>query len=339
MAVAVGLPPALGIDAPHLGILLGHPSRLGPGGGGEERVEAARGEPVHDAIEPSELEAALLGLEVAPGEDADREGVATRLLHEAEVLLDDRRLVEPLVGVPVPAVQDVRKAGDDRGVAIRRRGESGARPGGRGAEQAAGKGQPGGGAQRSLEEVATREFGGARRRWAQGLTSTRAVGWCRRTSRHAGASLCAAGRRLDSSGASSAREPVDPPPGLPNAGATLPPLLPVPIGQGTGATCYTRRRIPDHRAMVRSLRRSAVVIGISATALAAAAPEPPAYKDPRIPVERRVSDLLARMTLEEKAAQTLALWRQKDRITSDDGRFDPGRGGPTLSHGIGPLPP
>jgi beta-glucosidase len=89
--------------------------------------------------------------------------------------------------------------------------------------------------------------------------------------------------------------------------------------------------------MVRSLRRSAIVIGISATSLAAVAPERPAYKDPRVPVDRRVSDLLARMTLEEKAAQTLALWRGKERITSDDGRFDPERGGPTLAHGIGQL--
>ena len=32
------------------------------------------------------------------------------------------------------------------------------------------------------------------------------------------------------------------------------------------------------------------------------------YRDPRLPIERRVSDLLSRMTLDEKVAQMLCLW-------------------------------
>ena len=34
----------------------------------------------------------------------------------------------------------------------------------------------------------------------------------------------------------------------------------------------------------------------------------PDYKNPRLPVEQRVADLLSRMTLEEKVAQLTCLW-------------------------------
>ena len=39
--------------------------------------------------------------------------------------------------------------------------------------------------------------------------------------------------------------------------------------------------------------------------------EGPAYKDPEKSIEHRVSDLLYRMTLEEKVAQLLSLWEDK----------------------------
>ena len=58
-------------------------------------------------------------------------------------------------------------------------------------------------------------------------------------------------------------------------------------------------------------------------ALAAAAPESPAplYKDASQPIERRVEDLLSRMTLDEKVAQLVAVWEHKDRIQTPDGHF------------------
>jgi len=40
-------------------------------------------------------------------------------------------------------------------------------------------------------------------------------------------------------------------------------------------------------------------------------PDKPAYRNPDLPVPRRVKDLLARMTLKEKAAQMLCVWQQK----------------------------
>lgn len=42
------------------------------------------------------------------------------------------------------------------------------------------------------------------------------------------------------------------------------------------------------------------------------------YKDPALPVEARVKDLLARMTLEEKVAQMIALWFTKADILAPD---------------------
>ena len=48
-----------------------------------------------------------------------------------------------------------------------------------------------------------------------------------------------------------------------------------------------------------------------------------AYRNPALPPARRVKDLLARMTLEEKAAQTMCVWQKKvDTLVDDDGNFD-----------------
>lgn len=49
----------------------------------------------------------------------------------------------------------------------------------------------------------------------------------------------------------------------------------------------------------------------------------PAYRNPKLPVERRVKDLLSRMTLKEKVAQMLCIWQQKSSTMVDEkGRFD-----------------
>jgi len=71
--------------------------------------------------------------------------------------------------------------------------------------------------------------------------------------------------------------------------------------------------------------------------LAADAADRPLYKDPSQPVEQRVADLLGRMTLEEKLAQMVGLWKGKERITDDDGTFSPAKAAEVLSNGIGQL--
>jgi beta-glucosidase len=49
----------------------------------------------------------------------------------------------------------------------------------------------------------------------------------------------------------------------------------------------------------------------------------PAYRNPKFSVERRVKDLLSRMTLKEKVAQMLCIWQQKNNTLVDEkGRFD-----------------
>ena len=44
------------------------------------------------------------------------------------------------------------------------------------------------------------------------------------------------------------------------------------------------------------------------------AEQQPAYKNPRLPVDQRVADLLSRMTLEEKVAQLTCLWANRPQV-------------------------
>ena len=60
----------------------------------------------------------------------------------------------------------------------------------------------------------------------------------------------------------------------------------------------------------------------------------PAYRDPSLPVEARVQDLLGRMTLEEKVAQLGGVWGQKAAVPGREGRLRPreGEGGAGQRH-------
>ncbi|TWT47710.1 glycoside hydrolase family 3 N-terminal domain-containing protein [Botrimarina hoheduenensis] len=62
----------------------------------------------------------------------------------------------------------------------------------------------------------------------------------------------------------------------------------------------------------------------------------PAYRNPSLPVDRRVDDLLARMTLEEKVAQMVCVWNEKvTKLLDDQGGFDPARATEHFGHGHG----
>jgi beta-glucosidase len=64
------------------------------------------------------------------------------------------------------------------------------------------------------------------------------------------------------------------------------------------------------------------------------------YLDAELPVERRVADLLSRMTLEEKAAQMVGIWQRKaDLLVDAAGRFDleKARAGFANGHGLGQV--
>jgi beta-glucosidase len=69
----------------------------------------------------------------------------------------------------------------------------------------------------------------------------------------------------------------------------------------------------------------------------------PAYKNPRLPVEERVSDLLLRMTLEEKVAQLICVWANRPEanpgngFSADRGDFSPEKAAQVMKHGIGQI--
>jgi hypothetical protein len=59
------------------------------------------------------------------------------------------------------------------------------------------------------------------------------------------------------------------------------------------------------------------------------------YRDPAAPLERRVEDLLARMTQDEKIAQLTAIWTQKNQLFDRNGGFDPAAARRLYPNGIG----
>src|SRR5437870_2274125 len=69
----------------------------------------------------------------------------------------------------------------------------------------------------------------------------------------------------------------------------------------------------------------------------------PDYKDPRLPVEQRVADLLSRMTLEEKVAQLTCLWAERPQVgpqtdfSNDRGDFSPEKARLVMKYGIGQI--
>ncbi|WP_020528605.1 glycoside hydrolase family 3 N-terminal domain-containing protein [Flexithrix dorotheae] len=64
----------------------------------------------------------------------------------------------------------------------------------------------------------------------------------------------------------------------------------------------------------------------------------PSYKNPKLPVEERVENLLSQMTLEEKIAQISCIWQQKDDLILDEkGFFDPIKTSKSLPYGIGQI--
>jgi len=79
--------------------------------------------------------------------------------------------------------------------------------------------------------------------------------------------------------------------------------------------------------------------------LSSMAQQLPPYKDPRLPIEARVRDLLSRMTLEEKVAQMICLWPALNipapflgrEILDEQGNFDEQKAARVLQFGIGQI--
>ena len=102
---------------------------------------------------------------------------------------------------------------------------------------------------------------------------------------------------------------------------------------------------------MRNIKRSALTLGLCLAALAPATSSPviaqevsverpmadAPYWDASLPVDQRVEDLLARMTLDEKVAQIITIWNSKNEIQGDDDRFDPAKASSRFPHGIGQI--
>ena len=68
------------------------------------------------------------------------------------------------------------------------------------------------------------------------------------------------------------------------------------------------------------------------------------YRDPKLPVEQRVADLLSRMTLEEKIAQLEGAWENKqffhdpqELFVDESGKFLPERAAALMKNGLGEI--
>src|SRR5277367_3043114 len=75
-----------------------------------------------------------------------------------------------------------------------------------------------------------------------------------------------------------------------------------------------------------------------------AAQQTPPYRDPKLPVEQRIDDLLSRMTLEEKVAQLESAWENRQfhkdpqtMMVDDKGNFLPERAAALFKNGLGEL--
>lgn len=80
---------------------------------------------------------------------------------------------------------------------------------------------------------------------------------------------------------------------------------------------------------------AAIAIGLIGAGARSAQPQVPIYKDPHQPVEKRVDDLLSRMTLDEKVAQLETIWEQKAKVETPDGTFSPEMASKNFPNGIG----
>ncbi|HEV7893274.1 MAG TPA: glycoside hydrolase family 3 N-terminal domain-containing protein [Pyrinomonadaceae bacterium] len=107
-------------------------------------------------------------------------------------------------------------------------------------------------------------------------------------------------------------------------------------------TVQTLLRLPE-RTRVVALVCAALILSFIVPRSADTQAVTPDYKNARLPVERRVADLLGRMTLEEKVAQLVCLWGARPQVgpqtdfSADRGDFSPQQAAVVMKHGIGQI--
>jgi beta-glucosidase len=80
-----------------------------------------------------------------------------------------------------------------------------------------------------------------------------------------------------------------------------------------------------------------VFFGFSERVRPQAANDLPPYRNPQLPVEQRVADLLSRMTLEEKVAQTLCPFQIEVALRDEQGNFSEAKARELLKNGMGQI--
>ena len=84
-----------------------------------------------------------------------------------------------------------------------------------------------------------------------------------------------------------------------------------------------------------SILAATICAGVLAASARPAELQAPIYKDPHQPVGKRVDDLLARMSLDEKVAQLETVWEDKAKLETPKGDFSPDLASKNFPNGIG----
>ncbi|MGC1459995.1 MAG: glycoside hydrolase family 3 N-terminal domain-containing protein [Steroidobacteraceae bacterium] len=96
--------------------------------------------------------------------------------------------------------------------------------------------------------------------------------------------------------------------------------------------CMRRSVLPRFRATAVCALLWPLISGAAGTD----APRP-LYRDSSAPLEKRVEDLLGRMTLAEKIAQITCIWDRKKQFLDAQGNFDPAKARASFADGIGQV--
>src|ERR1043166_3460697 len=94
---------------------------------------------------------------------------------------------------------------------------------------------------------------------------------------------------------------------------------------------------PSVRGSFGLTRRALLASSALCLARPARAASGPIYRDRSASIPSRVADLLARMTVDEKAAQLRSMWETKAGFLDDQRRFSEAKARTGIGHGIGQL--
>ena len=102
-------PFAFFVDAVRFRIFMSEPCGAGAGRSCQKNFLPVDTAALHNIVEPCKIESPLFRFILRPGKNADGKGVAVRLVHQPEIVVDNAGSLQPLIGVVVTAVKKMRK--------------------------------------------------------------------------------------------------------------------------------------------------------------------------------------------------------------------------------------